>query len=69
MKNKILQKREDFLQKIYGGERKSYMHDFDVSNGVCNKCGTNVRQEIEKKGNIICPVIGVEEVDSGVVEY
>lgn len=71
-KEALIERRLKLLKKFYGGKRQSYMHNFNVNNGICKRCKVFIVDELEfdkkinaytvKKNGQVCPVIGKEEL-------
>ncbi len=55
----LLDKKKDVLEKIYGGKRKPYMHNFRLEDGICKYCKSFLG---EKGLSVMCKIITPDEV-------
>lgn len=55
-----LEARKGVLKKVYGGERKSYMHKYSENTGKCEFCG----EYFWHSTKLMCNVITPEEVSN-----
>lgn len=59
---KLLEQKKAVLKKFYGGKREPWMHKLRVSDGVCEYCGTHIKDAIKEKWGRMCSIITSDEV-------
>lgn len=54
----LREKKRAVIERLYGGERKSYMHDYDIDTGECKYCHVFIGYN----PSIICRIVTPDEV-------